>query len=284
MSLVDPSAATQPGAPKAYAVNRNSFKVQDFFTEGDSKYLVTAEYKRLDSENTRILLDKETQTKRITETLTKNRSRDKLAVDDAQDNFFNSIVIGGWLKVDDGEEEVLSYQEIVELNIEQKIALNVKFLDCKAVVKKVEGTGKHAFLFDRAGRMIVEFLIGDPENPTWKFLTRCKRPRQSRRSKFRDDFSYAITNRGGDLPITETHIDVSVGIHFFDEFFETVLNDPNYSKVVFLKDEDGKQVHDHDYAEGDDNDRKAFIKFFNPHFKVEYSGATISTFNKSGRD
>lgn len=284
MSQSENSVIQEVSKPKPYAVNKTSFKVQDTFEEGDSKYIVTADYRRLDSSNLRILIDKETATKRVTETMTKNRSRDRISVDEAQDAFFNAVAMKGWLKVDDDTEEELSYQEVTELNIEQKIALNVKFLDCKAKVKKVEGPGRHNFLFNRDGHMIVEFLIGDPENPTWKLLTKCKRPRQSRRSKFRDDFSYAITNRGGDLPITETHIDVSMGVHFFDEYFDTVINDPNYSTVAFLQNGLETATLDHEYSEGNDEDRKKFIEFFNPHFKVEYSGAIISTFNKSGRD
>lgn len=284
--MADESAVQEkdPGTPKAYPVNRKSYKVQDTFTEDDDKYVVTVEYKRLDATNYSVLLEKETATKRITETMTKNRSRDRLSVDEAQDGFFNALAIGGWLKVNEEEEETLSYHEVVELNIEQKIGLNIKFLDCKAKVKKVVGAGKHAFLFERDGQMIVEFLIGDPESPVWKLLMRCKRPRQSRRSKFRDDFSYAITNRGGDLPITETHIDIGTGIRFFDEYFETIINDTNYSTVAFLKEENGKEVLDHTYVEGDDNDRKQLLQFINPHFKVEVSGAIIATFNKSGRD
>lgn len=289
MSLVDPSAvqeneAPKDARPKPYPVNKKSFKVQTSFTQDDEKYVVTVDYRRLDATNFHILANKENETKRITETMTKNRSRDKLHVDEAQNNFFNAAALSGWVKQGDGEEEVLSYEEIKEINIEDKIALNVKFLDCKATVKKIEGVGKHAFLFDRDGSMVIEFLIGDPENPTWKFMAKCKRPRQSRRSKFRDDFSYAITSRGGDLPITEQHIDIGTGVRFFDEYFDTIISDPNYSSVVFLKEEDGKEVLDHEYVEGDDNDRGLFIKNFNPHFKVEFAGAVIATFNKSGRD
>lgn len=290
MSQSETGIKEEAGTPKAYPVNKKSYKVQDTFTEDGSKYIVTAEYRRLDSDNFRILLDKEAKTKRTTETLPKNRTREKLSVDEAQDGLFKSLALNGWLKVDDEEEETLSYPEICELNIEQKIALNIKFLDCKSTVKKVEGTGKHAFLFERDGHMIVEFLIGDPENPVWRLLTKCRRPRQSRRSKFRDDFQYSITNRGGDLPITDTHIDLSTGKQFFDEYFETIINDPNYSKVVFLKEEkeEGsdvvKEVLDHEYEEGNEEHKKKFLKFFNPHFKVEYAGSVIATFNKSGRD
>jgi hypothetical protein len=270
--------------PNPYAVNKKSFKVQTSFTQDEEKYVLTVNYRRLDSTNFHILTNKENETKRITETLTKNRSRDRLQVDEAQNNFFDAIVLEGWLKEGEKEEEPLSYPELKELNIEDKIALNVKFLDCKATVKKIDGSGKHSFLFDREGSMLLEFLIGDPEKPTWKFLAKCRRPRQSRRSKFRDDFSYIITNRGGDMPISEQHVDISTGVRFFDEYFDTVVSDPNYSPVVFLKEEDGKEILDHEYVEGDDNDRKMFVKHFNPHFKVEFAGAVISTFNKSGRD
>lgn len=290
MSLVDPSAVMQETVPKdtrpnPYPVNKKSFKVQTSFTQDDEKYVLTVNYRRLDSTNFHILINKENETKRITETLPKNRSRDKLHVDEAQNNFFDAMALNGWLKQGDNEEESLSYAEIKEINIEDKIALNVKFLDCKATVKKIEGAGKHAFLFDREGVMLLEFLIGDPEKPTWKFLAKCKRPRQSRRSKFRDDFSYNITNRGGDLPITEQHIDIGTGVRFFDEYFTTIVDDPNYSQVVFLKeDETGKEILDHVYVEDDPNDRALFIKNFNPHFKVDFAGAVIATFNKSGRD
>ena len=267
--------------PKPYPINRASFKVQDVFTEGDTKYTLTTEMKKLDSSNFRLLLDKEKATKRITETLTKGRSRDRLNVDDAHDAFFNAIIIKGWLKPADEEEEELSHRDLTELLIERKIALNVRYLDCKAIIKQTVGAGKHDFLFERDGHMIVEFLIGDPDNPTFRLLLKSKRPRQSKRSKFRDDFAYGITSRGGDLPVTETYIDLSGGVRLFDEYFDTVITDPNYSAVAFLNDDN---TLDHEYVEGNEGDRLKFLQFLNPHFKVEIAGAMIASFNKSGRE
>lgn len=267
--------------PKPYPINRTSFKVQDNFTEGDTKYTMTVEMKRLDSSNFRLLLDKEKSTKRITETLTKNRSRDRLNVDDAHNAFFDATAIKGWLKPADEEEEELSYRNVTELLIERKIALNVKYLDCKANIKQTVGAGKHDFLFERDGHMVVEFLVGDPDNPAFKLLLKARRPRQSRRSKFRDDFAYGITTRSGDLPVTETYIDLSSGVRLFDEYFDTVVVDPNYSNVAFLKDDN---TLDHEYVEGNEQDRLLFLQYFNPHFRVEIAGAMIATFSKSGRE
>jgi len=235
----------------------------------------------LDSDNFRLLLDKEKSTKRISETLTKGRSRDRLNVDDAHNNFFNAIALQGTLKTDDGEEETLDYPTLKDLVIERKISLNVKYLDCKANVKKIIGAEKHSFLFEKEGHMLMEFLVGDPDFPVFKILLKSKRPRQSKRSKFRDDFAYGITSRGGDLPITETYIDLATGVRLFDEFFDTVVEDPDYSAVAFLN---GDNTLDHDYVEGNDADRLQFIKFFNPHYKIEIAGAMIATFNKSGRE
>lgn len=266
---------------KPYAVNKSFFKVQDIFKDDDVKYAVTVEFKRLDSSNFRLLLNKEKDTERLQETLTKNRTRDRLDVDTAHENFFNAIALKGWLKADDDLEEELTYQEVLELNIEQKTALNIRYLDCKGKVQKVVGAGKHDFLFNREGHMIVEFLIGDPEKPIWTILLRIKRPKQGKRSKFREDFAYGVTNRAGDLPITKTVIDLSGGVRFFDEFFETVINDPNYSPVHFLK-EDG--TLDHVYEEGNEEDRKLFLQYFNPHFKVENAGSVVAKFTKSGRE
>lgn len=266
---------------KPYPINRPSFKVKDTFSEEGVKYSLTAEFKRLDSENFRFLLDKEKSTKRISETLTKGRSRDRLNVDDAHNNFFDAIAIKGWLKPEDGDEIELSYRDLKDLTIERKISLNVRYLDCKAVVKRTIGAGKHDFLFERDGHMITEFLVGDPDFPTFKLLLRSRRPRQSRRSKFREDFAYGITSRGGDLPVTETYIDISSGVRLFDEYFDSVVLDPEYSNVAFLN---GDNTLDHDYVEGDEKDRIQFIKYFNPHYKVEVSGSMIATFSKSGRE
>lgn len=267
---------------KPYAVNKASSKVQDSFEDDGSKFVLTAEFKRLDSSNLRFLLDKEKNTDRITETLTKNRTREKLDVDTAHENFFNAIVIRGWLKVDDGDEEELSFKDMCDLNIEQKISLNVKYLDCKATIQKVTGSGKYDFLFKKDGDMVVEFLIGDSEKPLWSILLKCKRPPQGRRSKFREDFAYGVTNRGGDLPITKTVINLSEAVRFFDEYFLTVIDDPNYSPVHFLK--EGTNELDHVYVEGNEEDRKQFIHFFNPHFKSETAGTMVSKFSKSSRE
>lgn len=271
-----------PKPIKAYPINKPTFKVQEVFEDGGVKTTVRVEFKRLDSSNFRLLLNKEKETERLTETLTKNRTRERLNVDPAHENFFNAIAIRGWLKDDDEESETeISYQELCELEIEQKTTLNVRYLDCKTIVKKTEGAGKHDFLFKKDGTMLVEFLIGDPENPIWTILLRFKRPKQGKRSKFREDFAYGVTSRGGDLPITKTIIDLSSGVRFFDEHFETAVIDPNYSEVHFLKD-DG--TLDHVYVEGNDDDRKLFLQFFNPHFKNDSGGIIVSKFSKSGRE
>jgi hypothetical protein len=268
---------------RPYPVNKPSFKVMDRFQDGDTKYSLICEFKRLDSDNFRILLKKEEATERITETMTKNRSRDRLSVDEAHSEFFNSLALQGILESneDDAKPEILSYQQMTEIVVERKIALNVKYLDCKAIVKQIVGAGKHDFLFEKPGHMVVEFMIGDPEAPDFRLLLKFRRPGQNRRSKFREGFAYGITDRAGDLPVVKTIIDLSTGVHFMDEYFETVIVDPNYSKVVFLKD-DG--TLDHEYVEGNDDDRKLFLKYFNPHFKVEQSGAMVATFSKSGRE
>lgn len=266
-----------------YPINKPTFKVQEVFEDDGEKTTIRVEFKRLDSSNFRLLLNKEKDTERLTETLTKNRSRERLNVDTAHENLFNAIAVQGWLQ-DEGEEEEeipLSYKEVCELNIEQKTTLNVRYLDCKSVIKKVEGTGKHDFLFNRDGSMLIEFLIGDPEKPVWTILVRCKRPKQGKRSKFREDFAYGVTNRAGDLPITKTVVDLSGGVRFLDEHFETIVKDPNYSEVHFLKD-DG--TLDHVYVEGNDEDRKLFLQFFNPHFKTDMAGSIVSKFAKSGRE
>lgn len=272
-----------PQVSKPYPVNKPSFKVMDRFEDGDIKYSLTSEFRRLDSENFRILLKKEESTVRVTETMTKNRSRERLNVDEAHSEFFDDLVLQGILESneDGATPETLSYKEMTELVVERKIALNVKYLDCKAVVKQIVGAGKHDFLFEKPGHMIVEFKIGDPEAPDFRLLFKCKRPGSNRRSKFREGFAYGITDRAGDLPVVKTIIDLATGVHFMDEYFDTIISDPNYSKVVFLK-EDG--TLDHEYVEGSDEDRKLFLKYFNPHFKVESSGSMVSTFNKSSRE
>lgn len=272
-----------PNSTKPYPINRKTFKVMDRFEDGDTKYTLTSEFKRLDSDNFRILLRKEEATERITETMTKNRSRDRLSVDEAHSAFFNDLVIQGILQSneDGAEPENLNYQEMTALVVERKIALNVKYLDCKAVVKQIVGAGKHDFLFEKPGHMVIEFKIGDPEAPDFRLLLKVRRPGQNRRSKFREGFAYGITDRAGDLPVVKTIIDLSTGVRFLDEYFDTVVNDPNYSKVVFLN-EDG--TLDHEYVEGNDDDRKLFLKYFNPQFKVEMSGSMVATFNKSSRE
>jgi hypothetical protein len=266
---------------KPFPINKPSYKIMDVFNDDGSKFTLIGEYRRLDSSNLRILLDKEKSTKRITETLTKNRSRDKLDVDDSHENFFNALVLQGSIQVGDEGVQPLSYIEMVELNIEQKIGLNVRFLDCKSKVQKVTGTSNYDFLFKKDGNMILEFMIGDPEDPTYTLLMKTKRPPQGRRSKFREDFAYGVTHRGGDLPITQTVIDIGGGVRFFDEHFETIIIDPNYSEVHFLK-EDGSL--DHVYQEGSEDDRKLFIQYFNPSFKTDLSGAIVGKFNKSRQE
>jgi hypothetical protein len=267
---------------KPYPINRSTFRVQDEFSDDDVKFILTAEYKRLDSSNFRILLKKEEDTKRIQETLTKNRTRDKLEVDEAHENFFNSLVSKGWIKRGDDPEEEWTYQQMLDLNVEQKIALNVKFLDAKAKVKKVLGSGKYDFLLKKDGYMLVELFIGDPEHPIWILLLKLKRPPQGRRSQYRDSFAYGETNRAGDLPITQTKIDLSTGVRFFDEHFETVVKDSNYSPVHFLK--DGVDELDHEYVEGNDEDKKLFIQYLNSEFKVDVAGEMVKKFSKSGRE
>lgn len=264
-----------------YPINKSSFFVQDIFEDDGVKFKVVAEYRRLDASNLRVLLTKEEETNRRTEALTKNRTREKLDADEAHENFFNSTVLKGKVQAGDAPEEEWTYTQMCELNTEQKISLNVKFLESTAKIQKIVGSGKYDFLLKRDGYMIVEFLIGDPDHPTWRLLLKTKRPPQGRRSQFRENFAYEITDRGGDLPISRTFIDISSGIRFLDEHFVTVVDDPNYSPVHFLK-EDG--TLDHVYRENNEEDRKLFIQFFNPHFKTGISGTLVAKFSKASRE
>ena len=265
--------------PNPYPVNKKTFKVEDLYDANEEMHVNTYEFRALNALNLNLLLTKEKETKRITETMTKNRSRDRFSGDDANNNFFNGIVIQGWHKIY-GEKEVdeLSFQDCLDLTIERKIAANNRYLECNAKVKKIEGAGKLDFMFERDGWMFVELQIGDSEAPTFNPLLKFRRPKQSKRSKFREDFGYSVTKRGGDMPIVENFIDITQGIRINDEYFDSVvMDDPLHSQVVFLK-EDG--TLDHEYN-GSDEDRIAFLQSLNPHFKVELAGGLVAAFSKS---
>lgn len=269
--------------PRPFPVNKATVKVLDSHLAPDeTRHTNVYEFKRFDSTNYNLLLERDKAIHRLSESLPKNKSREKTTgVDDANESFFDSLVVSGYHEFE-GEKDEFTVEDLRELVPERKAAGIARLLECKARVIKIVGVGKNDYMFERPGHMMVELLIGDYERPTYKLLLKYVRPKKGKRSKFREDFGYNIVNRGGDMPITESHVDLASAIRMSDEYFETVImDDPGYSEVHFLN-TDGTAL-DHKFGE-QETDKNQFLALINPQYKVELATTLVTSFSKSDRE
>lgn len=311
--------------PRPYRIDNLIHKVETLDTNGDDKYLFRHDFKRLDATNVSLLLEREKNTKRVTEKMTKGRTRNKVNQDDADKTFYSALVTGGgWMP-----HGLVSYQDKglippsmakfytvdgegvwqptwVELDKETMMGLTPEkmgeaidsWLQCKG---KGVSSGTIDFMFEKGGLMRIGLGIGDFDNPAYKLLLEVRRPDSKRRTRFKEDFAYAVDHsKGGELGKVETIIDLRQGISFFDEYFATIVDDPAYSQVLFedkraisegrdpkpisavpVENEPEPEIQVRPYS---DDLRTEFITLFNPSFKVEVAAAAIQVFSKTDQE
>lgn len=327
MTTIEPTAKVP--RPRPYQVDRAIHKVQTLDEDGDDKYLFRHDFARLDATNVGLLLEREKETKRITEKLGKGRSRGRLRSEKADRDFYTALITGGgWRpfglepKAEEGliEPSMKQYYSLnsdtnlwepgwIELDkatmqgltIEKMSEAIERWLMCKG--KKVK-SGSIDFMFEKAGIMKIGLLIGDPDEPAYKLLFEMRRPDDKRRTKFKDDFAYAIDHsKGGEMGKVETIIDLRQGIGFFDEYLSSCPEDEEYSQIVFQDKRDfGEQGREPKQisavpVEGEEaavdelvvrpyseEIRGDLINYLNPHFKVEVAAAVISSFSKTDQE
>lgn len=312
--------------PKPYQIDRLIHRVQTLDMDGDSKFLFRHDFARLDSSNVGILLDREKATKRITEKLGKGRTRARLRNDDADQAFYRALITGGgWRPFDLPEvqdegliptEHRLLYKEAsadgiwrpgwMELDKETMIRFTSErmseAIDRWLMAKgSTIATGGIDFMFEQGGIMKLALAIGDFDTPAYKLLFDFRRPENKRRTRFKDDFAFAIDHSKGEMGKIETVIDLKQGISFFDEYFGSCPDDEAYSQIVFEDKRDfseqGREPEPVSAVPVEGEPEKKFsvrpyseelrtdvIKYLNPHFKVELAAAAIQSFSKTDQE
>lgn len=322
--------ATQATRPRPYRVDAPIHKIQTLDEDGDDKYLFRHDFTRLDGNNVGLLLKREKDTKRITEKMTKGRTRAKLRSADADKEFYSALITGGGWRpygLDPKNDEKLiqpsmhefyslnqetslwepgwkemSREEMLILTSEKMSEAIERWLLCRG--KKLSSGGID-FMFEKGGIMKISLLLGDSDDPAYKLLFELRRPDSKRRTRFKEDFAYAIDHsKGGELGKIETVIDLQQGISFFDEYFATCPNgDPAYSQIVFEDkrefSEGGREpqpVSAVPPESGDQQDaelavrpysddlREDLVTHLNPNFKVELAAAAIQSFSKTDQE
>jgi hypothetical protein len=301
--------------PQPYRVDSPVNRIQTIDADGDTKYLFRHDFLRLDASNVSILLDREKNTKRVTEKMTKGRSRFKLSAEDADKAFYCALVTGGGWRpyglepytdkglippsmidfyaenVPEGRWEPtwkeLDKPTMCSLTPEKMTEAIDRWLLSKG---KSEAIGSIDFMFEKGGIMNISLAIGDFDSPAYKLMFQMRRPDSKRRNRFKEDFAYGVDHSKGELGKTEMVIDLRQGISFFDEYFSTVSDLPDYSQVIF---EDKRNVA---VGETEDPNRKLlfrpytdelrsdFLALFNPHFKVEIAAATVQAFARTDQE
>lgn len=244
--------------PKPYRVDAPINKVQTIEIDGDIRYLFRHDFAALNSSNLEALLQREKDTVRVKEKMTKGRTRDRFDEFKADSQFYKVLIqSGGWRPFEmppfDDEKFIPAEHRALysqngsnvwepgwyELTREQmggfvpermKNAVD-NFLQCKG--EYVATSTGIAFMYEAGGLMRVRLNIGDPDDPAYKLLLDLRRPDSQRRSNFRQEFAYSIEETKGEGGKIETRINLEQGIKIFDEFFATCVDDPNHSLVVF---------------------------------------------------
>lgn len=244
-----------------YVVDAPTFKAHTVEKNGDDRFLFQHELLALTAKNFPLLIKKEKETVRVSETISKGRVRPKFEEYKADSNLYKELTqAGGWRPygLESYKDETLIPKGLRNLySLDEKTGEYVpgwneltradclrftpekmknaidKALACKGEIVSV-GDGID-FMFEQAGTMQVRLLIGDPEKPSYRLLFEMRRPESQRRSQFRDSFAYGVEDRQGDLPKVETVINLRAGAKFFAEHFVTVVNDDtDHNPVVFV--------------------------------------------------
>jgi hypothetical protein len=339
-----------PMKPRPYWVDQPTTKVQTLEADGDREVVFLHTFAALNAGNQQLIIQREKDTKRVTEKMTKGRVRPRLPKEsEANHLFYSALIQGGGFRpkslpaavVDKGlipSEAVQLYKQngdgqwhadFFPLTAEQMKNFSVEYME-SAIEQwfKVKGESVASsnsltdisFMFEQGGVIAVRLLIGDPENPAYRLKLLFRRPEQTRRSSFRDDFAYGIEHTKGEVGKLETVINLGQGISFCDEHFLGISTEPDtkpdgtivhYSDVVFTDtrslDErlaageaprnitavdptpaateeavaEPEELAFQPYTEGL---RLRFLQSFHPMYKVEAAATVISAFKRADRD
>lgn len=309
---------------RPYVVNQQTYKVMVHESNGDNRYVVMHEFKRLDAGNSDLLVKKEKATIRVRQNVGRGRAKARFDETKADAALYKELIVaGGWRPADlepvknedliseenrslytfneDTGEWVPGWNEIsrskcLEITPEKmKFAIDT-YLECRAEVLSV-GSGID-FMFEQGGTMRVSLKIGDPDSPSYTLLLEIRRPESGRRNSFKDSFVSSIEDTRGEMAKIETTINLRSGIAFFQEHLATVLEEDEFNPVVFRDDRtvaatvaDGDTPTAHSAVEDlpaltpyTDQKRGDFLKLMNPMFQVEVAAAVVAHFNKTDRE
>lgn len=244
-----------------YVIDQPTNKVVTIEKNGDTRFLFMHEFKQLNSTNFPLLVKKEKDTVRFSQTIARGKRRPRFDETKADTALYKEIIVGGgwrpyglepvksmdmvlpanrsFYKEDPNTGTFMpSWQEVarakcMELTPEKMKRAIDNYLQCSGEVVSV-GEGIE-FMFEQGGTMLVKLKIGDPDEPSYQFLIEMRRPDSQRRSNFKDSFAYAVEDTTGEQAKVETVINLRSGATFFSEHFSSLPETENgYNPVMFL--------------------------------------------------
>lgn len=304
-----------------YYVNAPSTKVQTKEMDGQRAMLFEHNLTRLDSENFKLLLERQKRMNAVTENLPGNKQETRLPGAEPNAKLYDQLVLGGGFRpaelpdtLPDVESALPLHRKFYEANGDGKV--HAKFLPFSKeqagqfilekknyvigmmlehsaeVVSSNSDPEDIGFMFEKSGTMAVRFIIGDVENPTYRLKLIFRRPEAHQRAQFRQGFLRLIDHRRkGGMGKSEMVYDLQKGFAFFNTYFETVSTEPDieddgtkveYSEVCFITDTEAAGEKKGPGFETYNDSRKAdFLKFFNPLFQVESASALVIAFSET---
>lgn len=254
--------------------------------------LVGHVFGRLDSENAKLLYDREEKIIRKNESMGRNRARSHSDSYEADTLLYNGLVKEGWwvpYSEPEADRTPLDYQTVLRFTQERKSEAVQKLLDCTGFVVP-EGNGID-WMFEASGSLTVLLKIGDVDEPAYNLGIRFAKPRPEKRRGFKDSFSYQVEDRSGDLPIVSTVINLRKGVELFDSHFAGIATGAYkvmiagreeqgvFSDVVFKAAEGQEGAEEAGVRPYSESDAQEFLRLFNPACKVEVA-ATVGQFYK----
>jgi hypothetical protein len=298
---------------RPYLVDAPIHKVQTVEWDGDVGYLFRHDFTPLNASNLALLLQHENDTVRVTEQVAKGQFRSKSRSEPADANLYRALIqSGGWrpaeLESYRDEESIppaarglyafdensktwepgwneLTKDQMAMFTAERMSHAVANLLRCRG--EYMPSKGGIDFMFEQGGLMRVRLDIGDYDEPAYQVLLEARRPESKQRTRFRENFAFAVdhrpeTGKKNDFGKTSTVIDLEQAVKMFDGQFTGIGTGPEYSQVVFLvPPANGGEPTVAPYS---DERRSDFLSLINPMFKVEVAAAMVQAFAVTDRE
>lgn len=295
-----------------YRVDAPLVRVQTKEYDGSAGYIFRHDFTRLDSSNFHLLAQHQNDTVQVIMKLAKGAQRSKSRSAGADANLYKALITGGGYRpvscqvvkdeqlIPDSARDIYQFDEEkkewvpgwYELPKEQMATFTHEKMS-KAIENLLKCRGEYLpgtgieFMFEKAGVMKIRLDIGDFDEPAYRIAAEFRRPESKRRTRFKEDFAYAVERPGvpgskDNLGTIEISTDYAQAVSVFDEHFSTIVPGEDFNEVLLTKPHtNGGPPELESYSDARKDD---FLSMFNPMYKVEMAATMIQAFVGADRE